>query len=219
MNYTFDTKLKTIRSVWILDVSYRIFRYQQSLPELAARMQRRAQTLSIWRVKYWKSVAANAVLVFYCLPEVHLYGIWIRSLRFLTYVGHDLKPAEQAIRNAYGNVRKSLEQGEVAGMERGVKSRILRRVMLLNRQEDINSLAAILGRAEALDREAENWMDAIKTVTSGPLNNMQDKKTAHEALTFVSLVYHLGVIRDSFQEARMVVQDAPSESATVPKAE
>ncbi len=208
MNYTFDAQLKTIRSIWILDVSYRIVRYQQTLPELAARMQRRAIALSIWRVKYWQSLAANVALVFYCMPEVHLYGMWVRSLRFWSRVGQPLKPGEQAIRNAYGNVREFLERNEHRECE--VTGSVLRRALLLRSDRDVNKLAGKLGRSEVLVSEADRWRDAIKGVTSGPPLSIQDERTMYEALVFVSLVYHLGVISDSLREARMVVKETPS---------
>jgi len=73
MNYTFDQEKRNVHSVWLLDVSYRIIRFEELFPELIGRIGSREQNHSLWS-KYWQAAFWDLVLALYCLPEVHLQG-------------------------------------------------------------------------------------------------------------------------------------------------
>ena len=85
MNYTFDRQKKTVHSVWLLDVSYRIMRYERLFPELIDRMQAPRTRYSFWRRKFWKQFFLDVCLVIYCLPDINLWGyshaayIWVKQ--------------------------------------------------------------------------------------------------------------------------------------------
>jgi hypothetical protein len=59
---------------WLLDLSYRIMRYELMFPELAQSAHQASHNHSVWMFKYWLSLAWDAAIVVYCLPEVHLGG-------------------------------------------------------------------------------------------------------------------------------------------------
>ena len=75
MNNTMDRQKADLDHVWVLDVSYRIMRYEQIFPELTERMQRPVIHHSIWTWLYWESFLFDMCLACYCIPEVHLQGL------------------------------------------------------------------------------------------------------------------------------------------------
>ncbi len=91
MNYTFDRQKKNVHSVWLLDVSYRIMRYERLFPELIDRMQSRRTPYSFWRLKFWNQLFMDACLVIYCFPEIHVWGLshalYVSVLRIFTRSG------------------------------------------------------------------------------------------------------------------------------------
>jgi hypothetical protein len=74
MNHTFNRHMDGVASAWLLDVSYRIMRYERQFPELKDRMQTLRVSYSIWKMKFWKQLFWDICLVIYCLPDVHLWG-------------------------------------------------------------------------------------------------------------------------------------------------
>jgi hypothetical protein len=85
MNYTFDKQKQTVHSVWLLDISYRIMRYERLFPELIDRMQIHRTHYSFTRKKFWLQVFMDVRLVLYCLPEIHAWGmshiLWVWGKR------------------------------------------------------------------------------------------------------------------------------------------
>ena len=74
MSNTLDAQTQGVGQVWLLDVSYRVMRYEGLFPELADRMQRPVTHYSLWSRQYWESTFWDACLACYCIPEVHLLG-------------------------------------------------------------------------------------------------------------------------------------------------
>ena len=75
MNNTLNQQSVDLDRVWLIDVSYRIMRFERLLPELAERMQQSQSGFSIWSWNYWKSTLYDVCLVFYCIPEIHCFGV------------------------------------------------------------------------------------------------------------------------------------------------
>jgi hypothetical protein len=71
MNHTFDKQRDTLSSVWLLDISKRVMRYENNFCELGPRVHRIRQNHSVFSRKYWLSRLEDLILVVYCIPEVH----------------------------------------------------------------------------------------------------------------------------------------------------
>ena len=87
MNHTFDRHIEGVESAWLLDVSYRIMRYERLFPELKNQMQTPRVSYSVWKIKFWKQLLMDMCLVLYCLPDVHLWGfshvVWVFLIKQL----------------------------------------------------------------------------------------------------------------------------------------
>jgi hypothetical protein len=75
MNKTFDDEMKRIQSNVLLDLSYRIMRYERAFPEVADQIQRADsdRSLSCFSLQYWTFLVYRPLLVLYCLPEIHFF--------------------------------------------------------------------------------------------------------------------------------------------------
>jgi hypothetical protein len=75
MNKTFDDEMKSIKSRMLLDLSYRIMRYERAFPEVADQIQRADSDrgLSCFSLQYWTFLVYRPLLVLYCLPEIHFF--------------------------------------------------------------------------------------------------------------------------------------------------
>jgi hypothetical protein len=71
MNKTFDDEMGSIESKMLLDLSYRILRYEKAFPELVDKIQFGDPGLSVFNFQYWKSMVDELLLVLYCIPELH----------------------------------------------------------------------------------------------------------------------------------------------------
>jgi hypothetical protein len=63
----------------LLDLSYRIMRYERAFPEVADQIQRADSDrgLSCFSLQYWTFLVYRPLLVLYCLPEIHfLCSLW-----------------------------------------------------------------------------------------------------------------------------------------------
>jgi hypothetical protein len=116
MNYSFEEQKKNIHAIWLLDVSYRIMRYERLFPELIARMQIGKAHYSLWRTKFWKQLFMDCCVVIYCLPEAHLWGfphaiyVWIK--RRISMLATCNSAAGDTSRDGYDTVVEGLV-GEV----------------------------------------------------------------------------------------------------------
>jgi hypothetical protein len=211
MNYTFDKQSKNVRSVWILDVSYRIMRYERLFPELVARMQRPTQTYSLWNAGYWTSWLADVLLVLYCLPEVHVWGYghllaawcWRCLCPFASASSAedecDTSDWDTAIEMAVAPVRDKVDAREASSLRhdllRSAKSaRLMKRPSL---------------RLEALSRSSivhedlrRTWADVAARVPA------HGREEVRHALLLVSLIHELRLMQDNFDEQRSVAQVA-----------
>ena len=62
MNATFEKQSKEVHSVWLLDVSYRVMRYEKKIPELIRRLQTSVKGNSFNSLDYWKCFFWNVCL-------------------------------------------------------------------------------------------------------------------------------------------------------------
>ena len=74
MNNTFSYQTKQVHCVWLLDVSYRIMRFERDFPELTDRMQIPFAKHSFWSFSYWECRFWDICLTMYCVPEIRLWG-------------------------------------------------------------------------------------------------------------------------------------------------
>ena len=197
MNYTFDKQVKTVRAVWILDVSYRIMRYQHVFPELTARMQRPWRLLSIWQTKYWSSFASDFLLVLYCIPEVHMWGFWARSSLFLSKLWRELKN------------KKSID---LMNLERTIKDQLLKNKAVGDK------LVAMMSTVQGA-RDVEEWLKVVaKDVHScQDVVEFEGNEQVLVARILVSLVYHLSLIKANYKQSTMAVMIGETKPAQADK--
>jgi hypothetical protein len=81
MHHTFDKQMETLNSVWLLDISKRIMRYEHNFCELGPRMQRNVHVYSIFSGKYWLSKLEDLGLILYCFPEIHRVALLVHLVR------------------------------------------------------------------------------------------------------------------------------------------
>ena len=72
MNITFDDQRERLSSVWLLDISKRVLRYEKTFPELAPQMARPEQKNSVFGGKYWNERRKDLYIIVHCIPELHL---------------------------------------------------------------------------------------------------------------------------------------------------
>jgi hypothetical protein len=84
MNSTFDDQREKLSSVWLLDISKRILRYDKQFPELGPHMARAVEKNSIFTTRYWAARVNDALIVLHCIPEVHLF----EKIRQVIHVWH-----------------------------------------------------------------------------------------------------------------------------------
>ena len=114
MNKTFDDEMEGIESKMLLDVSYRILRYERYFPELAERIERLDQGESVFDFQYWKSLVEDLLLVLYCVPEIH----------FLAYLAWHVVPqikqkSRESSEDFWTMVRTALECADPGGPSDG----------------------------------------------------------------------------------------------------
>ena len=81
MNYTFDKQRENLATIWLLDISKRIMRYESSFPELCRRISRPAQIHSMFNLSYWWCKLEDFALVLYCVPEIHFVALIVNAVR------------------------------------------------------------------------------------------------------------------------------------------
>jgi hypothetical protein len=83
MSSTLDLESKQVHQKWLLDLSYRIMRYEKTFPELSMRAHRATHNRSFWANKYWLGLLSDLGIVLYCMPEVHLAGYSFKAYLLL----------------------------------------------------------------------------------------------------------------------------------------
>ena len=71
MIYTLHQQSDNLSNEWLLDVSKRILRYEKAFSELAPRMTRPKHSFSIFNRNFWKDRIEDALVILFCIPEVH----------------------------------------------------------------------------------------------------------------------------------------------------
>jgi hypothetical protein len=84
MNHSFDAQIGNLHSVWLLDISKRIMRYESAFPELTPQMTRPVHLHSIYSLKYWLSRLDDLYTILFCVPEVHFVVMTIQLIRVLS---------------------------------------------------------------------------------------------------------------------------------------
>jgi hypothetical protein len=99
MNKTFDDEMKSIKSNMLLDLSYRIMRYERTFPEIADQIQQfdSNRGVSYISIRHLKLQVKKLLLVLKCLPEVHFLHFafvdlisWIKTSKRLDHHQIDL---------------------------------------------------------------------------------------------------------------------------------
>ena len=224
MNYTFDLQSKIAHSVWILDISYRIMRYERVFPELHLRMQRPSSSVSFWKRKYWALLVSDLSLVIYCMPEVHLWGLGRRLLRSIGDGMSKLFPSNQEdvvgddlhIKDAWEETIEASTR--LARGPPGANQMPLPQVARKAAHFKISHLSerlADLARSREVIGEVAKWEDALQTAGIPVFNGR--KEELRKALMTISLIYQLLVIKGRFDESRRVmeVRRVPDPAAAV----
>ena len=210
MNYTFDKQIKEVHSVWLLDVSYRIMRYERIFPELVTQLHRPVVSYSIWRLKFWAQFADNCVLVLYCLPEFHFCGHRLGGYSlfaaFLNLVRgcqrsqmNSAQEFDEIITEITGKIKEEVD-------EKSTKVQQLIRPVIRGKGRLASESLNILARKSSVPSEVNRWKKAIYEKF-----NVQklDTDVLDKFLLFVSLIFQLEMIGQSLNETQSKAETRP----------
>ena len=231
MNYTFDNQLKRVHSVWLLDVSYRIMRYERIFPELVVRLQRPVCSYSIWRYKFWTNLLSDCLLALYCVPEVHTWGyghvgyIWI--VRNVLKCIVDDPEANDRFKSLEADIDTVLKK-DATITDAGGSGKISRMFKSVNsvRAPRASDRLEKLAKHDVVAEEVIEWEKALQAQFAtvqlpgtnadreNPLQESQeqatrDQSSRHQLLVLVSLIYQLNLIQQTFDESRTLAVTRP----------
>jgi hypothetical protein len=210
MNYTFEKQTKNVHSVWVLDVSYRIMRYERLFPELVARLQRPVRSDSLWNSGYWLSFFSDVLLMLYCLPELHLWGyghVFFSKVKYLCQRPIEPEEAwkasiEKVWTAAFNNANKS---GPSSGYRSNKKGCCTHSASIWNSPRI---------RMESLSRSANNgvqlvladWDSLVPSLILQLKVKNIDAESARHTLVLIAIMHELHLIQANFDQQRSVAQ-------------
>ena len=99
MTDTLDEQREKLSSVWLIDISKRVLRYDHFFPELAPRMARPVQRNSFFSRTYVYARLDDLRLILYCIPEFH-FVLKILHLLHAMQASSDLQQPWKNIKDA-----------------------------------------------------------------------------------------------------------------------
>ena len=201
MNSTMERQQTQVHLVWLLDVSYRIMRYEKLFPELLRRLQAPEMRYSIWSYGYWKRAFLNMCLAIYCCPEVHLWGysraVLDQCWRIFT--------CRRFLRLGSGAANRKIHDVVIQEI---MNSDILTKRSHHGKQESntqtrsqiVSQKTANFARREGVYKQVERWREEIQ---SEPASKPEDRLLS---LYLVALISQLDVLLSSFDDSLAIHQ-------------
>ena len=191
MNCTLDEQKKVSHATWLIDISYRIMRYEEIFPELIARMQSPQPDYSIWRWKYFVRLFWDVCFLVYSLPEFHLWGLthsaYVSLIVFLGKVKRYFVEGNEWDRNVEQIARMIYPS---------IGSSILRPSSESSRLMRLSRKVSALAQLPSVKTEVETWHSVIPASNADP--------DLRSILLMISLIAQLDSIERSFDDSFQV---------------
>jgi hypothetical protein len=240
MNTTFSQQEKNVHAVWLLDVSYRIMRFEKLFPELKDRMRTSRAELkntmhtsrsqySVLNKHFWQQLLWDMCLVLYCLPEIHIWGfshaafVWIcRMIKFKS--SRDENGLNTPWNTTLENLSRTLNELTASEVNQGSGRPMEGHSFILRRADELKGLGLdqrVMGIAllEAVREEVNSWFSLFDSrkdqvlVVKKPLPGPEVQiDNVHTTLLYISLIYRLDLLAQNF-DASCIVHDVRQQRA------
>ena len=194
MNFRFHSQLKEVHCVWLLDVSYRIIRYEGLFPELTDRIQTPVAVHSFWSLGYWESRFWDACLTLYCIPEIHMWGFSNRLVQMIpALICNKYQPRRLNSIPWIETKESIIEEVVLKWPEYVYPTRNWRQSLNTLKQSRIRDKLTSLCNSRTVTGKVDIWCKLMSNPESDEVRSL---------LLLISLIHHLDSLLRSYDSSR-----------------